>query len=130
MMVDAGAAIAVVWATIGGITSTVCDWPSVTVFLASEACSSAGTGITNVAPHCGHTPRLPARNVLTLSLCPFGHENRIPISCPQRHVAIGRSCGGVKPFTLGANVPTESEVANYLHDPVRCNQSPIICTLL
>jgi hypothetical protein len=38
------------------------------------------SGISNPAPHCGHTPRLPAKNALTFNLCEHvGQWNLIPI---------------------------------------------------
>jgi hypothetical protein len=37
-------------------------------------------GTMTRAPHLGQMARLPAKNVLTLSLCPLGHENLMPIS--------------------------------------------------
>jgi hypothetical protein len=45
-------------------------------------------GIKNLAPQLGQMPRLPARCSFTLSLCPLGHANRIPMGRP-----LGRSVG-------------------------------------
>jgi hypothetical protein len=42
--------------------------------------TSPAAGMTNRAPQAGQMPRLPAKLSLTLSLCPFGQEKRIPIS--------------------------------------------------
>jgi|GEM_PF-5348349 len=44
-------------------------------------------GMRNVCPQSGQTPRLPARNDLTLSLCPFGQRNRMPIVSGCRRAA-------------------------------------------
>jgi hypothetical protein len=42
--------------------------------------ASPAAGMTKLAPQAGQMPRLPAKCSLTLSLCPFGQEKRIPIS--------------------------------------------------
>ncbi len=53
--------------------------------LAAAASAGAGSGtidsrgISNFEPHLGQIPRLPARNDLTFSLCPFGQRNLIPM---------------------------------------------------
>src|SRR5690348_4476420 len=82
-MIIEGDAATVVVAAGGEIVALDCDSPNATVSRESDERSSVGIGMTNRAPHCGQTPRFPARNVFTLSLCPFGHENRIPISRPS-----------------------------------------------
>jgi len=41
-------------------------------------------GIRILVPHLGQTPFLPARNALTLSLCPLGQRNLIPIFAALR----------------------------------------------
>ncbi len=39
------------------------------------------------APHLGQTARLPPKNGLTLSLCPLGHVNLMPMGSPARLAA-------------------------------------------
>ena len=41
--------------------------------------NSSGSGTTSFAPQFGQIARLPASAAFTLSLCPFGQLNRIPI---------------------------------------------------
>jgi hypothetical protein len=58
--------------------------PAAVAGIAPTATDDSDTsGIWTLAPHSGHSARLPASDVLTLSLCPLGHEKRIPISSPD-----------------------------------------------
>jgi hypothetical protein len=91
----AGTAGAMAGADFGGASARAmtiegaADAPPAAALCAEAALSPAGSpaagagslaaGITNLAPQAGQMPRLPAKLSLTLSLCPFGQEKRIPI---------------------------------------------------
>jgi hypothetical protein len=50
----------------------------------ASASRSALVGICTAIPQCGQIPRLPARKALTLSLCPLGQWNLMPIRPPDK----------------------------------------------
>ena len=62
-----------------GATGSLVRSPST----ASAVRDSRISGTRTFAPHCGQMARLPARNDLTLSLCPLGHKKRIPMGAPK-----------------------------------------------
>src|SRR5262245_145009 len=70
-MITDGAAdgIADGWFAVGDVGISIdCERPTPAGCATSAACRSVGSGIENFAPHCGQTPRFPARCSLTLSL--------------------------------------------------------------
>src|SRR5207244_2387232 len=57
----------------------VCETAPTDWTFSSAELSAATAGLSNLALQCGQTPRLPAKNDLTFSLCPLGQTTRIPM---------------------------------------------------
>src|SRR3954471_22816111 len=67
----------------------------------SKSLSSPGSlavGMRTLVPHLGQTPFLPARNALTLSLCPLGQWNLIPIAANGERAPLCSPPWGSRPW--------------------------------
>src|SRR3954452_22224488 len=59
---------------------------------------SLAVGMRTLVPHLGQTPFLPARNALTLSLCPLGQWNLIPIAANGERAPLCSPPWGSRPW--------------------------------